>query len=267
MSLRAIFDEYKSQVAFTLFLIWLLAIWRFQTTLNSFLYPLLAVGLMTTLDVVYTRLRFKKWYWPSASFVTGFLIGLIIDPREPLWVIALAVLAAFVSKQFIGSGLRQHIFNPAAFGIMTVALVFGVPVAWWGVAWDKLPLVILIPAMIRILWRMKRLWLPVGFLGVYLIYYLILFDPKSASLALIDGSLLLFALVMLSEPMTSPVVGKSKYVFGPAVAIVAIGLSHLKIFPEVFLPALLLLNLGAFWVKKIYSAMRSSSRLNRHCGP
>lgn len=249
MHFKSIFNEFKSQVAFVLLLIWLLSIWHFQTT-NSILYPLVAVGLMTTLDVVYTRIRFKKWYWPSASFVTGFLIGLVIDPKEPLWIIGLAVVAAFVSKQFIGAGLRQYIFNPAAFGIMTVALTLGVPVAWWGVAWDKLPLVVLIPAMIRILWKMKRLWLPVGFLVVYLIYYLILFDPRSAVLALIDGSLLLFALVMLPEPMTSPVVGKSKYVFGPAVAIVAIGLSYLGILAEVFLPALLVASLIAFLVKK-----------------
>lgn len=251
MDLKAIFSEFKSQVAFTLFLVWLLAIWHFWPQWRAFVYPVFAVFLMTALDVAYTRIRFKKWYWPSASVVTGLLVGLIIDPKEPILIIALAVLAAFVAKQFIGTGLRQHIFNPAAFGIMTVALVFGVPVAWWGVAWGKLPLVILVPLMIRVLWRMKRLWLPVGFLVVYLVYYLILFDPKSAVLAIIDGSLLLFALVMLPEPMTSPVVGGSKYIFGSGVAVVAIGISYLKIFPEVFLPALLLANLGGFLVKKI----------------
>lgn len=251
MSLRAIFNEFKSQVAFTLFLVWLLAVWHFWPHWWAVVHPLFAVVLMTVLDVVYTRIRFKKWYWPSASFVTGLLIGLVIDPKEPLWIIGLAVVAAFVSKQFIGAGLRQHIFNPAAFGIIAVALTLGIPVVWWGVAWGKLPLLILIGAMARILWRMKRLWLPVGFGVVYLIYYLILFDPKSAVLALVDGSLLLFALVMLPEPMTSPVVGKSKYIFGPAVALASIGLSYLKIFPEVFLPALLLLNLGAFWVRRV----------------
>lgn len=207
---------------------------------------------MTILDVVYTRVRFKKWYWPSASVVTGLLIGLIIDPKEPLWIIALAVFIAFVSKQFIGTGVRQHIFNPAAFGIMGVALAFGVPVAWWGVAWGQLPLLILIPAMIRILWRMKRLWLPAGFLGVYLVYYLILFKPETAVLSLLDGTLLLFALVMLSEPLTSPIIGKTKYIFGAIVAILAIFLSYFKVFPEVFLPALLVGNLGFFLVKKLH---------------
>lgn len=259
MTPKVILSEFKSQVAFTLFLVWLLAVWHLPAgrQVFGFVYPLFAVFLMTILDVVYTRIRFKKWYWPSASVVTGLLIGLIIDPKEPLWIIGLAVFLAFISKQFIGTGLRQHIFNPAAFGIMTVSLAFGAPVAWWGVAWGKLPFLILIPAMIRILWRMRRLWLPIGFLAVYFAYYLILFDPKSAVLALIDGSLLLFALVMLPEPITSPVVGRSKYVFGSIVALVSIGLSYSKISPEVFLPALLLANLGAFLAKKFHKQGRT----------
>lgn len=250
MNIKTIFNEFKSQVAFTLFLVWLLAVWHFWPHWWAVVYPIFAVFLMTILDVVYTRIRFKKWYWPSASFVTGLLIGLIIDPKEPIWIIALAVLAAFVSKQFIGTGLRQHIFNPAGFGIMTVALVFGVPVAWWGVAWGKLPLVILIPLMVRVLARMKRLWLSVGFLAVYLAYYLILFDPKNAVLALVDGSLLLFALVMLSEPITSPIVGNYKFFFGGAVAIISIILSKVGL-ADVFLAALLIANLVFFAVLRL----------------
>ena len=250
MTLKAIFNEFKSQVAFTLALIWILAVWHFQT-INSVFYPLFSVGLMTVLDMGLTWIRSRKVYWPSASFVTGLLIGLVIDPNAPIWIIAVAVLAAFLSKQFINTGLRQHIFNPAAFGIMTVTLAFGIPVAWWAVAWGKLPLVILMPAMIRILWRMKRLWLPVSFLFVYLVYYLTLFDPKTAFWSLFDGTLLLFALVMLSEPITSPSIKYFKFLFGAMVAILAIGLS-LTIKPaEVFLPALLLANLVGFAFKKL----------------
>lgn len=266
MDLKAIFNEFKSQVAFTLVLIWLLAAWHSQT-LSSILYPLFSVFLMTLLDLGITWVRSKKLYWPSASFVTGFLIGLIIDPSEPVWIIALAVFAAFISKQFIGTGIRQHIFNPAAFGIMATALAFGAPVAWWAVAWGKLPLVILVPAMIRVLFRMKRLLLPVGFLIVYLVYYLTLFDPQAAVLALADGSLLLFALVMLPEPITSPVVGNYigpltsrspdiisrfarnyKSLFPAAVAVVSIGLSRLNI-AEIFLPALLIANFAFFGLR------------------
>lgn len=245
MGWKQIIGEFKSQVAFTLFLIWLLAFIVHFRTLDYLLHPIFAVGLMTVFDLGLTWVRSKKLYWPSASFVTGFLIGLIIDPKEPIWILALAVIAAWFAKQFINIGPRRHIFNPASFGIMTVAIAFAAPVSWWSVAWGKLPLLILIPAMIRVLFRMKRLWLTGGFLLVYLIYYLTLFDPKTAILAVADGSLLLFALVMLPEPMTSPAVGKYKYIFGSSVAAVSIALTKFN-FAEVFLPALLFLNLVTF---------------------
>jgi len=244
---KTIYSDFRLHVAFTLFLVWLVAVWRFQT-LNSFLYPLLAVFLMTVLDLGITMVRDKKLYFPSASWVTGFLIGLIIDPSEPVWIIALAALVAFLSKQFIGAGLRQHIFNPAAFGIMATSLIFGVSVAWWGVAWERLPLIILIPLMVRILWRMKRPWPPLAFLAVYYIYLITLISPSDAFSTLMDGSVLLFALVMLPEPITSPAIGKFKYLFGILVAILVIGLSYTKILEEVFLPALLLGNLIGFLV-------------------
>lgn len=258
MGLKAILNEFKSQVAFTLLLVWLLAIWRFQT-LNSILYPLLAVGLMTALDLGWTYLRSKKMYWPSASVVTGFLIGLIIAPTEPIWIIAIATLAAFVSKQFIATGIRQHIFNPAAFGIMAVNIAFAVPVAWWAVSWGQLPLVILVPIMVRILWRMRRVWLPITFLLVYMIYYSFIFLPTAIPRLILDGTLMLFVLIMLTEPMTSPVVGKSKYLFGAAVAVIVILLSQTGILTEVFLPALLIGNLGAFLIKRLRSKLKNQS--------
>ncbi len=251
MNLRTIFNEFKSQAAFVLFLIWLLAIWHSQS-FNSILYPLVAVFLMTALDLGITWVRSKKLYWPSASFVTGALIGLILPVNGSLIPILIAVILAWVSKQFINTGIRQHIFNPAAFGIMIVSLAFGVPVAWWTVSWGSLPLIILVPAMIRILWKMKRIWIPVTFLLTYLVFRLTTFDPKTAALSLIDGSLLLFALVMLTEPITSPVAGKLKYIFGISVALISIGLSKVSLTSEVFLPALLICDLGAFLIRKAF---------------
>lgn len=256
MDLKTLWNDNRLHVAFTLSLVWLLAVWHFQT-LNSILYPLFAVILMTILDISYTWLRFKKFYWPSASFVTGFLIGLIIAPSEPVWVVAIATLAAFVSKQFIGTGIRQHIFNPAALGIMVTNLAFGTTVAWWSVAWGKWPLLILVPLMIRILWRMKRLTLPLTFLAAYYLYLIIQIPLTDSLGALVDGSLLLFALVMLPEPITSQAHGKFKYGFGILVAILAIGFSFLKL-QEVFLPALLMANLSGFLIPRFGKASLKS---------
>jgi len=251
VNIKYIINEFKSQVAFVLLLIWLLSAWHFRTT-NVFAYPLFAVILTTFLDLTINKFRGGKFYWPSASLVSGALIGLILAPAGSILPIVVACTVAVFSKQFINTGIRQHIFNPAALGIMVASLTLNVAVAWWAVAWSQLPLIILVPSMIRVLWRMKRLFLPLTFILVYLAYYLTIFPPLAAVKSLVDGSLLLFALVMLPEPMTSPVVGKFKYTFATAVALVSIGLSYSGIFSEVFLPALLAANLGAFLIKKSF---------------
>jgi Na+-translocating ferredoxin:NAD+ oxidoreductase RnfD subunit len=257
VNFKYIFNEFKSQVAFVLLLVWLLAVWNFRTV-NVVAYPLFAVVLTTLLDLIISRLRTNRIYWPSASFVTGMLIGLILAPAGSFLPIVTASSAAVFSKQFINTGIRQHIFNPAAFGIIAASLAFNVAVAWWAVAWGYLPLVVLIPAMARILWRMKRFWLPATFLAVYLVYYLIQFGSEAPRL-LIDGSLLLFALVMLPEPITSPIAGKFKYVFGALAALVAIAFSYTGMFAEVFLPALVAANLGSFLLRKFSSGKSAQS--------
>ncbi|MBI2594240.1 RnfABCDGE type electron transport complex subunit D [Candidatus Curtissbacteria bacterium] len=246
MDWKVFFVDNRLKVAFTLFLVWLLAAWHFKT-LAAFGYPLLAVGLVIIFDLLITWFRDKKLYWPFASLVTGFLIGLIIDPGQPLWIVALACLFASLSKQFISAGQRQHIFNPAAFGIIATSLIFGTPVSWWGIAWGKLPLVILIPLMIRILWGMSRIWLPIGFLVVYFTYLSVITKSISWDLFL-DGTTLLFALVMLPEPITSPTSGKLKYLFGPLVALLAIFISSVRFLTDGLLPALLVGNLIGFLI-------------------
>ena len=247
--LKFIYHDFRLHVAFTLVLVWLLAMWRFHAV-NAFLYPLLAIVFMVIFDLSTTLIRDHKIYFPSASLVTGFLIGLIIDPSEPIWVIAIACLLASFSKQFINVGPRQHIFNPAAFGIMAVSLIFRMPVSWWGVVASAWSLVILMPLMARVLWRMGRLTLPMTFLAVYFIYLTILSGSWEAVRTLADGTFMLFALVMLPEPMTSPIRGNFKYGFGILVAFLSILFSNLNFLEEVFLPALLLGNLAGFLLLK-----------------
>lgn len=256
--LKLILKDFRLQVALTLFLVWIISVLHFRS-FNTFLYPLIAITTVTLLDLSITFVRDHKIYLPFSSLVTGFLIGLIISPAEKMWIIAVAALFAVISKQFINIGLRRHIFNPATFGIMTVALLSSTPVAWWAVSWSRLPLIILIPLMTWILWRLKRIYLPIGFLIVYFLYLLTKLGLPIAVSSIIDGSVLLFALIMLPEPITSPATGYFKYLFGPIVALISIILSTLKITADVFLSALLLGNLLSFLLLKLKSRKKSAT--------
>ena len=249
----------RLQVGFTLFLVWLADIWHFRVDSNLLriiFFPLISITLIAASDVFLTFFRSNKFYLPTAAVVSGFLIGLILSPSAPIWVIFVASILASLSKQFLSTGIRQHIFNPAAFGIMAVSILFGTTVAWWAVAWSWSPLIIIVPLMIRILWRLKRLFLPAGFLLVYFIFLALTSSVNSALGILVDPTVLLFALVMLPEPITSPAGGYFKYLFGASVAIGAILISTFTKIPEIFLPSLLILNLASFLVVKITATAR-----------
>ncbi|MEX2028308.1 MAG: RnfABCDGE type electron transport complex subunit D [Candidatus Curtissbacteria bacterium] len=256
----------RVQVSIILFSVWVLGMWH-SGTFNSFFYPLLAIGIAVAFDLIITRIRSKRLYFPSSSIVTGFLIGLIIAPVEELWVVAAAVLLAVFSKQFIAKGVRQHVFNPAAFGIMGVNLLFGTTVSWWATSWSGLPLLILIPGMFFVLWRLKRLWHPIIFLFSVFVFSAVqalaqgapmIYDDFAQILnflflifraIILDGTFMLFALVMLPEPITTPNIKPLKYVFGIFVAGLVLVFSSFGIFSDVLLPALLLGNLAGFaWI-------------------
>jgi len=254
VNLKTLANDIRLQVGFTLFLVWFLDIWHFRSDphiLQIIVYPLLAILLVAIFDLCLTFLRYRKTYLPTAVVVSGFLIGLIISPSEPVWVILTAGVLVTLSKQFLAKGIRQHIFNPAALGIMGVYLIFGTTVAWWGVSWSWYPLAILVPLMIRILWRLHRLYLPLGFLLVYFIYLILTSSADLALGTLVDPTVLLFALVMLPEPITSPIAGYFKYLFGAGVAIIAILMSTFLKIGDVFLPSLLLSNLASFLIIRL----------------
>lgn len=255
MGSRKLLKDSRVQVALVLTAVWLLAVWH-DRTINSFLFPLLSVLTVACLDLAITKIRAKIWFLSASSVVSGLLIGLIIAPAGEVWVILIAALFASLSKQFIGAGVRRHIFNPAAFGIMAVNFAFGTPIAWWGVAWSRLPLLVLVPAMIWILWRLKRQFIPLTFVAVYFVYLLTLMTPSGALKTLVDGSVMLFVLVMLPEPITSPNWGYFKYLFGALAAVLAIALPKFLLVSDNFLAALLLGNLIGFlwiWLPKTFS--------------
>lgn len=245
MNLKSLLLDSRLRVTFVLLVIWLITIWNFRS-FDSFFYPLFAVSLMVIADTSITYLRTRKYYRPFSSLVSGFLIGFIISPSSPLWIVAIAVLVASVAKQFLAVGIRQHIFNPAALGIMGVNLAFGTPVAWWAVAWGMLPAYVLLFGMPYILFKVRRLLTSLSFVAVYSVYLFSILPPSNILRLLIDSSFLLFVLVMLPEPITSTNRGLFKYLFGPLVAILAIGLSYTRILSDVFLPALLFANLISF---------------------
>lgn len=231
--------DVRHRVASTLVVVWLMSFIRFHDA-PHIVFLLIVVVAGTVVDALLHKLRGFKGF-PSSAVVTCLLIALILAPENGILPQLVAVLFALASKHLLR--FRRHWFNPAAFGIVASATLFHVPVAWWAVSWSWVPVVAIAVGVVPVLLRLKRLWLPVTFIAGYAAWLAVAVKNLSVEWRIVlDGTVILFALVMLPEPKTSPANGGWRYLFGPVVlGLVIVGSSIAKSvpIPDVFLAGLL----------------------------
>ncbi len=244
--LQLISRDTRVEIFSILVLLWITVVLR-NPKWENIIFPILSVIIFVLLDLVFIFLTKKKLFYPFSSLVSGLLIGLIISPKEGIITIVLVVLAAFLSKHFIKLKNR-HIFNPAAFGILSISLLKLHSIAsWWSVA-EGGPSLIIILLSLPILFRLKRVQMPFLFLFGYFLFQLFFQNIHTAITLTLDGSIFLFSFIMLPEPMTSTASGAWKYSFGFLVMIIFILLYPLHIS---FLDPLLLSLLFCNFITKI----------------
>ncbi len=232
-------------------------------------YPLLTVARIVALSVLFTvgsdllfvYLRKYTLFVPYAAMVTGLILGLTINPLLPWYGILLISIIASASKHFVQVSNR-HIFNPAAIGLVVGNILLHDTVSWWGVSFQVLKLaplnvvaflVLLLPFFVSGV-RMKR----IGSIGAFLlVYFVLLFLQNNVSPPAIitDPTVLFFAITILPEPMTSPIILRRQILYGAFVASAAIVYFYLpfsrsllatNLLPDGLLPFLLLGNLVFF---------------------
>jgi len=177
------------------------------------------------MELVIVRLGEGQWRAPSSALLTGLIAGMVLGPYEP-WYAALAAGAiASDAKHLLRLG-RGHIFNPAAFGLLAVYLLFGTGQSWWG-AFAELPvpvIAVLLAACYVVADRANKLPAALSFLGACVALLTLatftgggaevreLFRPPFLQAALF------FAFFMVTDPPTSPVPFRDQIWFGVAVA-------------------------------------------------
>lgn len=254
--IRFILKDVRVHVAFVLLLVWLFAI-ADSFSFQKLAFPILGVALVGFFDVLFALLKKEKIRFPSGSLVTGLLIGLVLFPFEHPLALPLAVLGAVASKQLLRP-FGRHIFNPAAFGIVLASLVFGVSVSWWVAAQSPLTIIPVVFGMGFVLFRLKRILLPVLFLVTYGVYLSTQQNLSTVSAFIFDPTTIFFAFIMLPELATSPATGFWRFAFGPLVGVFAILITFTGLFSEVFLPGLLLSNLASFLIRELFKNRKVS---------
>jgi glycine betaine catabolism B len=199
---------------------------------------------------IFTRLLRVPWS-AEPALITAFILALIADPVSPLTdpgralVLAFAAAAAVASK-FLIAPRRQHIFNPAALGIYAVGMLFHEYSTWWVGNAALLPAVAL--GGLLVVRKVGRLRVVALFLAAFAVY--------TAVFALLQGvgigdavagvgfvflhtSVLFFALVMLTEPITTPKRFVPQAIHAAIVAVMM--LPQLSVFGVTFSPEAALL--------------------------
>lgn len=224
----------KVQVALTLALIYLSALIKFPTSTNFYLL-IMSVVFTALFDLLFTYFRKRTLFIPYAAIVTGLILAIIVDQSLSWFQIAIVSALAMGVKNFLRISGR-HIFNPVASGLFLGSLIFNqFTASWWAasfqniVSMENLPyfLILLTPAVVSI-YRLKKYYMMLTFFAVNLILTSIFYpfsSLESITSKLFDPSTIFFLLVMLPEPMTSPVNWKMQLFYGGMVAAVPFILS------------------------------------------
>ncbi len=187
----------------------------------------IAVAAACLTEVVLVWAIYDASLTPTSALLSGLIIAFVLAAYTPWPITAWTAAFAIFSKHLLRLG-RNHIFNPAALGLLVSAWLFGSGHSWWGalagMPWPWLTLVILGGAFNADL--INKFPLVLTFLGTYFgIFTLVsLGDPVRAAEIFRDPFLnaaLFFGLYMLTDPPSSPSRYRDQIVMGALTAVVA----------------------------------------------
>ncbi|NMB41741.1 MAG: RnfABCDGE type electron transport complex subunit D [Firmicutes bacterium] len=223
----------------------------------------------------------RKWdlFGDGSAAVTGLLLAMTLPPAPPWWVVAIGSIVAIAIGKHIYGGLGNNIFNPALVGRAVLVVSWGSYVAgdvWlkpvpFGFTADLLtrasPLIntktslldlfigtvpgslgetsalALIIGAIWLFYRGHIDWrIPGGFIGI--VFILGLFDGgfTTGVYHVLAGGVLLGALFMATDMVTSPVTPIGKLIFGVGCGLVTMVIRLFGGLPEGVTFGILLMN-------------------------
>jgi len=212
-------------------------------------------------NYVFSRL----WKVPTnieSSIITGLILSLIITPDKPdqqLFFLAFAAIFAIGSKYLLA--IRgKHVFNPAAFGVAMTALVLGRSASWW-VAGNLALLTFVLAGGILIVRKTHRTDLVLSYIVATLLASIAykLSDPAAVwstlQTTVLHTSLLFFAFVMITEPLTTPPRRLQRIAYGAIVGVLSAPWVHIGSF--YFTPELALLagNIFSYGVSPTFKSL------------
>ncbi|MEI7463449.1 MAG: oxidoreductase [Candidatus Taylorbacteria bacterium] len=158
---------------------------------------------------------FKAQANVESIFITALILALIISPPQPgeyLSILPFLIWSGILSMalKFILAINKKHIFNPAALAVAITALTIDQSATWWVGTLYMLPFVIIGGYFITK--KVRRFEMVIIFIVTSTIVIFATsiqnYDPAQMLLTLkhifIDSPIIFFALIMFTEPLTTP---------------------------------------------------------------
>lgn len=198
--------------------------------INAFIAVIVALAF----DVLCSVIAKRKRIVPDGAAITGLIVALILSIASPWYIIVSTSAISILSKHLI-TYKNRPIFNPATFGLLVSVPLFHTQQSWWGAFGDLSGWYVML-LLIGGYWvvnRVQKFPQVFAFLGVYLLTLLAI---SRGILPLDVGALqaggfydalrppfinatLFFALLMLTDPPTSPAKTGDQIVFGSVAAL------------------------------------------------
>jgi Na+-translocating ferredoxin:NAD+ oxidoreductase RnfD subunit len=187
-----------------------------------------AVVAACLVELAATRFVGGQWQVPSSALITGLIVAMVLSPHQSA-VVAIAASAIAVGSKYVLRTRREHIFNPAAFALVAVILIFGADESWWGALADLAwPLsLIVVAAGVVVAQKTNKFPQVLAFLASYFLLFTLisLGNPTAVAEMFRDPyaqSALFLAFFMLTDPPTSPSRYADQLWFGVLTAVLCV---------------------------------------------
>jgi len=233
-----------------------------------------AVLIAGFLDLLILRWRRHVWQFPSGAVLTAMIVTMVVRAQEHWYVPAVLSVVAVLSKYAIRTR-RANVFNPAAFALVAMVHLLPMGQSWWGALADVSPpwlRALLLAGGIYIADRTNKMPLVLSFLGAYFFLFTAtayLGDPRRVAEIFRSPDLeavLFFALIILTDPPTSPARYQDQWICGILVAVSSYAVFELFGVVYFLLAGALAGNVWAAW-RRVHRRSDSTHGARRSFSP
>ena len=236
-------------------------------------------------------LRKRVTLQDCSALVTGMLLALTLPSTVPYWLAAAGSAFAIIAVKLICGGLGQNVFNPALLARAAMLLVFPAAMtrypalgvdcvtaatplhhmvmpalpeeSLWDMFLGKCPgsigelsaLALIAGGIYLVCRKVISARIPVAYLGTVAVLTLVFHKTDNALswmlYSLFSGGVMLGAIFMATDYVTSPVTAKGQILYGIGCGALTVIFRYFGLFPEGVTYAILLMNLLVWSIDRI----------------